>query len=641
MVRHGSASLCGRDRELRLVREFLVRPERDGIPASRPVPVLVFCGTGGTGRTALLDELAARMDGNVPCARLDCARLDGSSVPRALADLAAQLSRPCEGYGTLEFPRFIAGHLALGPPLDFTSWPAARRQVEESLATYPKISDPPQFLASLAAGAATAAVPGATAVGGNLSDLVLTGINALRRARWQWGDERAWYGHQDRGLDRDPVDVLVELNRKASTGDPEVAQEVGEVLWAALLADLRDGFRRGWTADRRTLNCVVLLDDADAAPELLQDLEAARRRRGTAAAEDPDPLTAVATANVDPLARGGPVPIDVAGHADHLARSAKNRATGSYPVLLGDLGADAVADMAAPLGPVLGNARRVVAMLHGFAHGHARSTRILLDAIAEQGDDPADLDTVLVEPPPKGGGAARAEEQMLKTFLRGVPATVLEDLITCSAARHFEEAQQFAEYRPLLFSGERRPSALDSAWWPRFDESGAPVMVPVLRRLLLRRLAARAEGERADWDAVHGWLRRRCEQGHDLAGELHFALALDQVEQVTRRLADVLDQMPAAEWLELLRSVCSAPRRDVHRSAPAEQVRLLTAWAGPRELPVAPLARLVAAKWVATDPLGGARAHELDSEIAADLDDVASYARDGLPVLRAEADRYR
>ncbi|MEU6132660.1 hypothetical protein ABZ805_26075 [Saccharopolyspora sp. NPDC047091] len=640
MVRHASGPLCGRDRELRLVREFLARPERDGIPASRPVPVLVFCGTGGTGKTALLDELAARMDGNVPCARFDCARLDGSSVPRALADLAAQLSRPCEGYGTLEFPRFIAGHLALGPHLDLTGWPAARRQVEESLATYPKISDPPQFLASLAAGAPTAAVPGAAAVGGHLPDLVLTGINALRRARWQWGDERAWYGHQDRGLDRDPVDVLVDLNRKARASDPEVVQEVGDVLWAAFLADLRDGFRSGWAADRRTLNCVVLLDDADAAPELLRGLEAARRRRGTAATEDPDPLTAVATANVDPLARGGPVPIDVAGYADHLARSAANRTPGSYPVLLGDLSADAVADMAAPLGPVLGNARRVVAMLHGFAHGHPRTTRMLLDAIAEHGADPADLHELLAGPLSVGAGSDRVEALALKAFLRGVPLTGLEDLITCSAARNFAEGQRLAEYRPMLASADPRPVVLEAAWWPCSVDADQ-VMVPVLRRLLLRRLAARGPGERADWESVHRWLRSHCEQDHDLAGELHFALALGEIEQVTRRLADLLDQMPAATWLALLRSVCAAPSRDTSGQAPVERVRDLTRWVMPRDLPVAPLARLVAAKWVAADPLGGARKHELNSEIAVDLDDVAPYARDGLPELRAEADKYR
>ncbi|MCA1185173.1 hypothetical protein LCD36_01770 [Saccharopolyspora sp. 6T] len=633
MVRHASRSLCGRERELRLVREFLVRPERGGIPVSRPVPVLVFCGTSGTGKTALLDELAARMDGNVPCARLDCARIDGSPVPRVLADLAAQLSRPCKGYGMLEFPRFIAGHLALGPRLDPTSRPAARRQVEESLATYPKISDPPGFLASLAGGTAAA-------VGGNLPDLVLSGINALRRARWQWGDERAWYGHQDRGLDRDPVDVLVDLNRKARADVPDVAQEVGEVLWAAFLADLRNGFRSGWTADRRTLNCAVLLDDADAVPELLRGLEAARRRRGTAAAEDPDPLTAVATAHVDPLARGGPVPIDGAGYADHLARSVQHRRHGSYPVLLGDLSADAVADMAAPLSPVLDNSRRAVAMLHGFAHGHARTTRMLLDAIAEQGADPADLHGLLVGPLTAGAGADRVESLALKAFLRGIPLTGLEDLITCSAARNFAEGQLLAEYRPMLASADPRPVVLEAAWWPCSVDADQ-VMVPVLRRLLLRRLAARGPGERADWESVHRWLRSRCEQDQDLAGELHFALALGEVEQVTRRLADQLDQMDAVAWLALLGSVCSAPSRSTSAQAPGERVRDLTRWVMPRDLPVAPLARLVAAKWVAADPLGGARKHELNSEIAVDLDDVAPYARDGLPVLRAEADRYR
>ncbi|WP_243793905.1 ATP-binding protein [Saccharopolyspora gloriosae] len=645
--------LYGRSRELLLVREFLLRPERGGVPVSRPVPVLAFTGTRGSGKTALLDELAAGLEQNVPFARLNCAQLGGSSPQKALAALAFQLSRPCKGYGTLEFPRLITGQLALGANLDVTRWKNARQQVENELTAYPKISDPPQFLATLASEVLSAVpalgnVPGVVTLGRHLPGLVVGGLNALSRGRRERGDGRKWFGHQDKGLGRDPIDVLVELNHKARSDDG--VQEVGEVLWAAFLADLRDGFRRGRHADRRTLNCAVLFDDVDAGLELLSGLDVAHRQRGPLAVDDPDPLTVVATSSKSTLIRRlsatgeEAVSIEAAGYKDYAQRVSGRHRIGTYVVRLDDLSAETVGTLVAALGPRLSDTRRITALVHGFAHGHPRATRMLLDAMAELRLDPTGLDAVLDAPMPdeSGDGAGRVADRMLATFLADVPSDVVEDLVTCAAARNIDQALRLARYRPLLLgTGDRNSVVFDGTLWSGVDGAGARTMIPVLRRLLLRRLADRAEHERADWASVHGWLRRWCEQDQDQAGELHHALALGEVEFVTRKLADLLDQVSAGAWLDLLRSVCAAPSSGGNVLPPVERVRELTRWALPRDLPVAPLARLVVALWTVADPFNGTRYRELDSEIAADFDDIAPYAGDGLAVLRAEADKYR
>src|SRR5215470_14191491 len=75
----GAAShLYDRQGPTALVREFMTRPERDGYPTSRRVPIIVFTGSRGCGKTALVNELADEFTGQVPYARIDC----GSLTPK-------------------------------------------------------------------------------------------------------------------------------------------------------------------------------------------------------------------------------------------------------------------------------------------------------------------------------------------------------------------------------------------------------------------------------------------------------------------------------------------------------------------------------------------------------------------------------
>ncbi|MFR9730097.1 hypothetical protein ACL03H_12780 [Saccharopolyspora sp. MS10] len=312
-----------------MVREFMLRPERDGFPVNGPVAVLVFCGARGVGKTALLDALATELVRTVPHARLDCGRFRDRPVPQALAALAYQLAAPCPGYGSLRLHRSLTAQLALGPvPARHRS--SARAHVAEQLDQYPKITDPRQFLAAIADDlvAAPGPAPGSALSDPHLPELLTGGVDALRRARRNRGDGRAWFGHQDRELGRDPVEVLAELNRTSRLGG-SAAREVGEVLWAALLADLRDGFRPGRPAGQRALNCAVLLDDADLATGLATSLDAAL------GVVEPAPLTVVATTGT---CGSEPVPIDRASYADHVERANRRHAPGTYLVRLGEPG---------------------------------------------------------------------------------------------------------------------------------------------------------------------------------------------------------------------------------------------------------------------------------------------------------------
>jgi hypothetical protein len=713
MPRRGSAPppavrLYGRDSAMVLVREFLSRPERGGVPRSRRVPVLTFVGSRGSGKSALLTELERRLDQRVPHARVNCESMADLSVPKVLSALAFELNRRCGKYGRLAFPRFITGQLMIEQELSLDDPARARAQAERALERYRDIDRFRAFLAETApepinqfSGTArnvvqareihgpivfgnhavqdsavqdsavqdsaerdsaerdsavpdnhddavvqssqqsSRAEPGISAAGRYLPDLILKGLTSWRRV--VLGEGPRWYGHQDRGLGRDPMEVLVTLHRQAAHPDVEDnRREVGELLWAAFLADLREGFRRGHRADERSLNCAVLLDDIDnhAGLGFVEGLVRARRQHAVYAPDDPDPLTVVATGrgafSAGGLLSAGSVPTAVeATYADYLERY---QGQGWYPVLLGDLSYDEVGNMVAASVPHVGMNRRITTAVHGFTDGHPGSTRLLLDAIAEQPVGGTNLHTILdaIEPGALESEPLTVEQRLLRRFLQGIPTDAWEDLVTIAAARDRAQALRLAAHSELLTAsrGERSLIFGPELWTD--DE----VIRPVLRRLLLRRLAARDSDHPASWSVVHGWFRGNCaEMGEDV-GECYHALALGEMEFVTGRLADLLSTEDVKDWLDMLAAVTAAPNRLDPEVAPRNQVQALTEWVDPHDVPRAPLARLVAARWIAEDPLGDSHRRGLYLEIFADYDEIAPYSRNGLAVLRSVAEKY-
>lgn len=292
MVSEPVSPLYGRNAALSLVRELLTREERDGKLSSRHYPVLLFTGMRGTGKTALLAELARQLDQRVPYAMVDCEEFAGGAG-ELLSLLAFELNRRSGRYGTLPFPRLITGQIAISAQLATTDRQAAREQVQQVLEDHKKTARLLQqafqeIVDGIRPLAEARGVPlaGMTAIdiAGKVGPRLLLGrMVATRRGRsLLLGKGQEWYGHQDIGLSRFPLDELVGLNRLAARRDSEDDRRASaELLWAAFLADLRDAFEHRRRAVDWTLNAVVLLDNADSTvgQEFLNELVEARRQR--------------------------------------------------------------------------------------------------------------------------------------------------------------------------------------------------------------------------------------------------------------------------------------------------------------------------------------------------------------------------
>jgi len=334
-----------------LVREFLTR----GNPEC---PVLVLTGSRCCGKTAALRDLASELDQHVPYVVVDCAAA-AAGTPELLTALAYELNNRCAAYGRLSFPRLLTGRLVMTLELDQRDPVRARDQIRQELEEYRKVERLRTFIAGLAAGALRLLpqvrdAPGIDDLARYFADLLMRGLLTGRRgSKVLLGAGQEWYGHQDRGLGRDPLDALVDLNLRASRlEEGSNRQLVAELLWAAFLADLRADFADHPDWD---LNCAVLLDNADAAEVFLDELSQVREL--LRAAQHPDaPVTVIATSRgplLDHvLARGGEaVPLRDAGFADYQQRcDAAEVERGWYPAQLPDLTEPQTRNMFAAVG---------------------------------------------------------------------------------------------------------------------------------------------------------------------------------------------------------------------------------------------------------------------------------------------------
>jgi ABC-type branched-subunit amino acid transport system substrate-binding protein len=632
--------LYGRDEALTLVRGFLEREERDGRPGSRITPVIVFGAPPGAGKTALLAELARVLDQNAPSVRIDCARLRGEATELPI-QLAFELNRRCGRYRSLPFPRLIAARIAMKVPLGNLTCEADREEARALIrGALEKNRNTAAVLQKAVSGMLDAVIPpldGTPPTTGRVvleifrkaaPRLVLGGMFATRRGRRiVLGEGQDWYGRQG----RNPLDVLVDLNRQAAAApDSEPDQvEVASALWSAFLADLEAAFGKR-QAVNWTFNCLVLLDNADELPgKVLEQL--------VATCAGANPLTVVAASRGLLAERAAPqqadfTPLATASYAHWHAEGARR----CYLVELPDLTAADVSAMVNRLEGLPVGARRgaIATAIHHYTCGHAAAVRSLVDAVAvapevAEPDSEETFDLArLLDLPVAGTTLA---DGLLDLLLSGIPVRTAEDLVTCSAARNLAEAQLLGEKSDLVRRKRTANSGFFSPafWWPA---RGEQMPHPLLRRLMLRRLAARAAYQTASWAAVHAWLRANSDE----TGALYHTLALGEVLQVGRQLADVVADTDAEGWLRLLAGAAAAPNNLDQRLKSTRGVDELTGQAGPDDDVAVTMARLAAAMWIDADPLADQDRSDLRNDIRDGLHQLAQSVFRG-PALIAFA----
>lgn len=621
-----SSSLYGRNQALSLVREFMTRPEERGYPTSRHTPVTVFTGPKGCGKTAFLKELEKGLKNRVPHARIDCAKLTNAAAWKVLPHLMFELNRTAAGYGTIPFPRFVAAQVVIVEKLSLLDVPNARNQVRTALERHRKIDKMQEFLEARAEDAARAvlgAVPGAPETVRYAPRLIMRGLISWRPLRRvMLGEGPDWYGDGKHAYDE-----LIRLNRATRpNATDEDKQEATELLWAAFLADLNAAFGKGRGKRSWSLNCVILLDNIDTEPGrlMLKTLTDARRGR-------PDPLTVVTTsagAVAEHLARGESIPFaEDAGYEDFKRRTPVRD---SYPVRLRDLTLDEVTDMVSAVGVSwLGARRSLAASVYRLTHGHPAATNVVISAIGDSHSRPSSLRALLKENwrgPVDETVSSTVEERMLREFVDGTAKEPADRLMVCSAARDVEQAEELSRsglVPPPHDGDEIVPAELQV----EDPDTGRMTMLPVLRTLLLRRLAA----DRRKWTATHEWLRENGRQ----ADKPYHALANHDITSVAERLSGMLGD--ADTWFAELRSITAAPNDLDTDEADPDRVLAAAGWAGPADGPERTIARIVAALWTANDPLSTADRGELLSSAAWDVKELAQAPRAERVAFRREA----
>ncbi|RKN10555.1 ABC transporter substrate-binding protein [Streptomyces radicis] len=605
------------------------------LPPGQRRPLAFFEGRHGSGKTQLLEDLAALCDQHVPYGRVDFAEARHDDIPHTLTALAGQLEQYRPRYGRLRFHRLLIGLLVMEQPLGPLHFEQAREAVERLLrqrrgGRWPQgfLSDhggqPPQLQLTF--------FPATLLLSLNALS-VLTGFRFTRRSR-------RWFGHRDRGLTGAAVDTLVELNtwaweaRQNPTGSrgAEARGRVADLLCEAFLADLRDCPRRV-----RGLNTpLLLLDNVDtpAGRAFLRRLLGARPPLGPA--DRAEPLTVVTTGR-GPLpemsegtvaefeeALGGSRPRDAA-HPAWLRYPLPDLTRADIQRLMDDVSSRGRVD------------RRLARLVHEFTAGHPEAAGVLAK-VAARPPHPADgVGQLLARTAPADEGAAPAAartagEWLLSRLLPG-PGSMTAAFATCAAARD-ETGGLWLSHQSDLVDAAWGDEVRRAAPWATEGEAGAAV----LRRLLLHRLAAPGPGRPADWATVHERLRGFCVERDDKAGELYHRLAMDDLAGVASELAALLPTMTGQEWLDLVHSTAQAPLGPAERQlmdpyalfhACVDEARTASL-----DATATHVVDLLAALRIVGDPLCGVSREYLYSRITTTLNLLDLRSSDGLVAVQ-------
>jgi hypothetical protein len=562
---------------------------------------------------------------------IDARSMGWVTVDQALSALTFEFTHPCGELGRLQFPRFVIGQITRRMKLNEDDPEQARRQIVRELRSRRRIDEVVKLMHE-SAGAALTSVPTRTSLPTVLINRVLStfGDIAVRVApKLVLGDAQDWYGHRDRGLDYDPIAVLLRLNHwSRDPVSPADQERIDELLVAAFLSDLRRAFYPHDPSDW-PFNCVVLLDncDTDLGRKMLSCI--VQIRRDYISRDDgPDPLTIVATSRGGLLADVEPTEVKKGRNNVEWQPDRSGTSDLWLRYRLPTLSLRETHSMVTSQERELGDDWLLAEMLHRFTGGHPGATRYLLEVSPSEHAADWSLSTVLATAP--GGSDQTSAQRLRHMMLDGIQEVAWDDLVTCSAARRRSHAIELvARHRDLLTV----PAVTEEVLWhvPLWTDQDDrfPTM---LRRLLLFELAARGGSVSPglpDWSMVHSLLARvkvarNRSDLHALADELTYALADGELESVTRQLASQDSTcLSGTDWLDLLDSVTLAPSRLDLVTAVKILIPKLTGWATAQ--PVSIVANLVSCYWLLADPQRVTQRRELHARSAGAYADLRQH----------------
>ncbi|SEF74921.1 hypothetical protein SAMN02982929_00545 [Saccharopolyspora kobensis] len=576
-------------------------------------------GPRGSGKTAALGDIAERCGDRVPHAHADLERV--VKPPRAIiTELAFSLSRKFEGQPRIRFRQLWLCLLVKGAQLNQENREKALAQVRDSLAADAEFS--PRTHNTVNGVVDTIAQAGVLPWWSPLvASTLLRGGEAVR---WRRRLRRA-SGLRDATPQRSPnlQDVLVDIGI-ADSG------LMDEVFCAAFLADLREAYR-GRGAGRRKANCVALLDNVDSAggAQLLDLLLHIRQRHR----QDPDPLVVVGTSRQWQSRWGrqdsARTP-EQAGLDDWTQHREADRGPDSwwYPVELRDLTPSEVVEA----GRFGGSTAPYV---HALTRGHPWGMRQIAAALGEQAPGPAMRAFLEHRAADEVPFAERAREYLLQDF----DPVQREVLVGLSAAPNLELATR-AEVRLGRADDAGVLHEIRKRLWSVLDGENRLALHPWLRRLLLHELAARPDDHEERWVVLHDRHRQHHRENGNSPLALYHALALGDLAAVVghlqRQFEQIATESAVAPWLARLELITAAPNRLRTDREPREQVEELARVVAPAE---ADLARLVAAKWLMSDPLGDP-GRTLRGIARSEFEQLARQARAGFVVFFGESEKY-
>ena len=484
-----SGELYGRGRIARFVTDALDRSGKRDTP-----PLMLMIGIGGSGKTAVLDHLEADNKASWPTARLDFALKPDATPAQIMLAIGTQLQRGARGVGKIQIPLLEIGICAL--TLDRDSSLSLEEQLDKRLSSGLNGDS----LASVASGAATLLPSPEQAVINQAGKFLGWIVDSSKRRRLS--DRVDWYKQNfdpGNGTSRGP---LLELYARwgIAVDDQErdevrsnARRDVWHALCRAFLADLRNEIDRATVRhDKRTANCLLLLDNADTGigVEFLETLAECRSE----AADQTDPLLVVAAQRTRPKLRppvGRSVGVGETRFSYATLRAAtvdpENPATPWYPVLLTGLSIQNLEKLVSS--HLLGSPWRDWQFVHEVTGGHPAAVAKLAKVLRHAQPD-SDLRALVTSP---------LEDALLTALRRPLENRDLDAMAVFGATLSpgpGPAARVFAALDWSVNELDVKDRFLDLMW--ACDETA--FTIHPLPRLLLTRWLAR---EASLWDKVH------------------------------------------------------------------------------------------------------------------------------------------